>query len=119
VRGFAARLTAVALAFGACGYFAASAQQSPPRIELVARKFDFGTAEVRLKKGQPVTFVLSAQDFVHGFSVPDFNVRVDVVPSKRVEVTITPDKAGKFHFLCDNFCGEDHDKMGGFLIVTD
>ncbi len=122
MRGLAARLTAVALVFGAGGYFAAwaqQAQQAPERIELVARKFDFGTAEIKLKKGRPVTFVLTGADFVHGFSVPDFNVRVDVIPGKPVEVTITADKAGRFHFLCDNFCGEDHDKMSGFLVVSD
>ena len=28
-------------------------------------------------------------------------------------------KAGKFHFLCDNFCGAGHDEMSGFLIVEE
>ena len=72
----------------------------------------------RLKKGKPVTFALTTSDFVHGFNVPDFNVRADLIPGKTVEVTFTPDRAGRFAFLCDNFCGEGHDRMSGFLVVS-
>jgi cytochrome c oxidase subunit 2 len=36
-----------------------------------------------------------------------------------VEVTFTPDRAGRFVFLCDNFCGEGHDRMTGFLLVLE
>ena len=85
----------------------------------MAAKFAFGPKEIRVKKGQRITIVLTSPDFVHGFSVPDFNVRADGIPGKTVEVTFVADKAGKFIFLCDNFCGEDHDKMTGFLIVTE
>ena len=30
-----------------------------------------------------------------------------------------PDRAGRFVFLCDNFCGEGHDRMTGFLVVEE
>lgn len=46
-------------------------------------------------------------------------VRVDLIPGKFVEITLIPRKAGRFHYLCDNFCGEGHDKMSGMLIVPD
>ena len=89
------------------------------RIAVEAKKFAFGPKEVRVKKGERITIVLTTPDFVHGFAVPDFNVRADAIPGKTVEVTFVADKAGKFTFVCDNFCGEDHDKMMGFLIVTE
>lgn len=66
-----------------------------------------------------MTLVISSEDFVHGFSVPDFNARVDLVPGKTVELTFTPNRVGQFVFLCDNFCGDGHDKMVGTLTVTD
>lgn len=98
----------------------ASAADAPAhRIAVDARKFEFGPKEIRVRKGQRVTFVLTSPDFVHGFSVPDFNVRADGIPGKTVEITFVADKAGKFIYLCDNFCGEGHDKMTGFLIVTE
>lgn len=118
----ALRFAAVATVFGAAGYlsaFIANGAAGPVRVKLEARKFDFSATEIRVKKGQPVTLVLSGNDFVHGFSVPDFNVRADIIPGKTVEVTFTPGRTGRFHFLCDNFCGEGHDRMAGFLVVTD
>jgi cytochrome c oxidase subunit 2 len=98
---------------------AAAADAPVARIDIEAQKFSFGPKEVRVKKGSRVTIVLTSRDFVHGFSVPDFNVRADAIPGKTVEVTFVADKAGKFTFVCDNFCGEDHDKMMGFLVVSE
>ncbi len=117
----AARLFAVAATFGTIGYWAGGLAQNTQatRIEVVAAKYAFSQTELRLKKGRAVTLVLSSADFPHGFSVPDFNVRADIIPGKSASVTITPDRAGKFPFLCDNFCGEGHDRMSGFLIVED
>jgi len=89
------------------------------RIELRATKYAFSQNEIRLKKGRPVTFILSTPDFPHGFSVPDFGVRTDVIPGRVVSVTFTPERTGRFAFLCDNFCGEGHDRMSGFLVVID
>ena len=119
---FAWRCTAIAVFFGIAGYFAAAVAlgaAGAERIALTATKFEFSAKEIRLKKRKPVTFVLTTSDFVHGFNVPDFNVRADFIPGKTIEVTFTPDRAGQFAFLCDNFCGEGHDHMSGFLIVTD
>jgi len=110
-----------AIAFGgAAGYFAAAAAgERGTRVELAASKFEFSAREIRVRRGQPVTFILRASDFVHGFSVPDFHVRTDLVPGKTIALTFTPDKTGRFAFLCDNFCGEGHDHMSGVLVVTD
>ena len=119
--GYLLRLAAIAAAAGTAGYFAAAlaAAAEPERIALSATKFAFSSKEIKLRKGRPVTFVLSSLDFVHGFSVPDFNVRKDTIPGKTVELTFTPDRSGRFIFLCDNFCGEGHDQMAGVLVVTD
>jgi cytochrome c oxidase subunit 2 len=89
------------------------------RIHVDAQKFVFAPQEIKVKKGQRVTIVLTSPDFVHGFSVPDFKARADGVAGKSVEVTFVADKAGKFVFLCDTFCGEHHDRMSEFLMVTE
>lgn len=113
-------LLAMAGVCGSAGYYAAEAANGGgQRIAVAATKFDFSAREIRVKKGRPVTFVLTTPDFVHGFAIPDFNTRADLIPGKTVEVTFTPDRSGRFVFLCDNFCGEGHDKMTGFLVVTE
>jgi len=114
--------SAKALALAAlCGLLCLSqaSAASSRRIELGAKKFEYSQREIRVKKGEQVTFVIRAEDFEHGFSLPDFNVRADLIPGKAVEVTLTPDRAGSFTFLCDNFCGDDHENMSGTLIVED
>ena len=117
------RLSAIALVCGAAPLYwvsaASNAQEPPPRIAVEARKFEFGPKEIRVKKGQRITIVLTSSDFVHGFAMPDFSVRADGIPGKTIEVTFVADKVGKFIYLCDNFCGEGHDRMSGFLIVTE
>ena len=102
----------------ACATFAVGLA-APRRILVKAAKFEFTPNEILLRKGESVVFVLTATDFPHGFSLPDFKVRADFFPGKTVELNFTPDKSGRFHLLCDNFCGEGHDMMSGWLVVTE
>jgi cytochrome c oxidase subunit II len=74
-------------------------------------------APLGLKKGVPVVFELTTTDTVMGFSIPDFKVRADIIPGKVTQLPFTPDRAGKFAFLCDVFCGSGHEDMQGTLIV--
>jgi cytochrome c oxidase subunit II len=115
------RCIVAAAAAGSGGYLAAGALDERPAIRLVvnAQKYDWGSTEIRVRKGERVTLALTTTDFVHGFSIPDFGVRVDLVPGRTVEVVFAADRTGRFAFLCDNFCGEGHDRMSGFLVVTD
>ena len=52
------------------------------RIPLAAKKFEFSVTEIRTRVGVPVTLVLSSADFVHGFAIPDLDVRIDLVPGQ-------------------------------------
>lgn len=88
-------------------------------IRLVAKKFVFTPSEIVLKKGQPVVFELTTLDFGHGFKIPDLDFRADFVPDKVTVVRLLPEKAGKFDFVCDNFCGSGHEEMEGRIIVED
>jgi cytochrome c oxidase subunit II len=112
-------LAASLLLGGDAGWLARAQQPSTRRIEVTVARFFFRPAQIALKRGEPVTLALTSLDFVHGFSVPDFNLRADMIPGKAVEVTFTPDKSGKIPLLCDNFCGDGHERMSGFLIVSD
>jgi cytochrome c oxidase subunit 2 len=40
------------------------------------------------------------------------------MPGQVTRVTLKPDSAGEFDFLCDNFCGTGHEEMNGEIIVT-
>jgi len=116
-RFFIALLVAGSAAEGAFVFRRAAAAQG--EVEIQASKFEFTPATVKVKRGQPVTFVLTSVDRIHGFKMPDFGVRTDILPDKETRVTITPEKAGTFAYFCDIFCGDGHEDMGGTLIVED
>ncbi len=89
------------------------------RIKLTVKRFEYSQKEIRVKKDVPVVIEITSEDVPHGFSIPDFKVRADVVlPGKVTEVRFTPDKVGQFQYLCDIFCGTRHEEVDGTLIVT-
>jgi len=107
-----------ALAVAGVGVGGAFAQAAPRVVKVSARRFVFTPNEIALRKGEPVVFELTTEDVFMGFNVPDFNVRSDIVPGKAMRLSLTPDKAGRFTFLCDVFCGDGHEGMSGTLSVT-
>lgn len=88
-------------------------------IRIVAQRFSYTLNEIVLKKGQPVVLEFTSLDFVHGFKIPDLNIRADLPPGKVTKMRITPEKEGVYDFLCDNFCGSGHEEMSGRIIVKD
>ena len=88
-------------------------------IHVVAQRFVYTPGEIVLKKGQPVVLEFESLDFTHGFNIPDLKIRADLPPGQLTRLRLTPDKAGVYDFLCDNFCGSGHEIMNGRIIVKD
>ena len=101
----------------ALGGAARLAAGTPNEVSIAASKFEFTPDTVKAKAGQPVTFVLTSLDRIHGFKMPAFGIRTDIVPDQETRVTITPTKTGTFVFFCDIFCGDGHEDMSGTLVV--
>jgi cytochrome c oxidase subunit 2 len=109
----------VALGIGVAAMVGPALADDPPVIHITAKRFEYRPHTLTLKKGAPVVFELTALDRVHGFNLPDFGVRTDVVPGRPTRIRVTPDRAGEFVFHCDVFCGDGHEEMSGTLIVTE
>ena len=88
-------------------------------VQLNAKKFVYTPHTVVLKRGVPVVLELTALDRVHGFNLPDFSMRADLVPGQVARLRLTPDKTGTFVFFCDVFCGDGHETMSGTLTVKE
>jgi cytochrome c oxidase subunit 2 len=73
--------------------------------------------EVRVPVGRPVLFSLAATDVVHGFSLPSFRVKQDVVPGRLTRLWIQAARPGTFEIVCQQFCGVSHYKMRGELVA--
>jgi cytochrome c oxidase subunit 2 len=81
--------------------------------------FEFKPSEITLKKDVPVVFELISQDRRHGFTLPEFHMRADVMPGTVERLRFVPGKTGTFTFLCDVFCGDKHEEMSGTITVVE
>ncbi len=88
-------------------------------VKVEAKRFSYSPASITLRRGVPVVLEFASLDFVHGFKVPDLNLRADLPPGQVTRVAFTPERAGRFEFLCDNFCGSGHEEMNGEIVVVD
>jgi len=67
--------------------------------------------------GKTVRLVLASQDVVHSFYVPAFRIKHDVVPGTYETLWFTPTKTGSFPIECTQYCGVQHAKMKGEVVV--
>jgi cytochrome c oxidase subunit 2 len=96
----------------------AGAQAREPQVvKIVAQRFRYTPSDFRVKAGRPVLLEFTALDFVHGFHLPDLNLRADLPPGTVTRVAIAAQPPGVHDFLCDNFCGDGHEGMHGRMIV--
>jgi cytochrome c oxidase subunit II len=103
---------------GALWAFAARGQDAPVRVvKLKAERFHYTPSEITLKAGEAIMLEISSLDFVHGLSIPDIKVRADLPPGRITKLALKFDKPGTYEFLCDNFCGSEHEEMSGRFIV--
>jgi cytochrome c oxidase subunit II len=80
--------------------------------------FDVVTAnELHLPVGRPAVLRLEAPDVIHSFWVPRLGGKRDVVPGRRLHITLTPATAGEYLGQCAEFCGVSHALMGLRVIV--
>lgn len=61
--------------------------------------------------GKPVVVNLVAQDVLHGFFIPAFRVKRDVVPGMKNHVWFMAPKAGSYDLFCSQYCGTGHSAM--------
>ena len=94
-------------------------QEQPRVITITAKRFAFSPAEITLKKGETVKLLLNAEDVTHGFFSKALKADELIVPGKTAEVTIAPEKAGKYTVICHHFCGAGHGNMKMTITVVD
>jgi cytochrome c oxidase subunit 2 len=75
------------------------------------------SAELYLPKNKPVKLDLISLDVIHGFSVPSFRIKEDVVPGKNNTIWFIPQELGEFHIFCSYYCGLNHSMMGSNVVV--
>jgi len=74
-------------------------------------------SEVRVPVGKPVKFLMKSSDVIHGFYLPQFRVKQDVLPGSYTYLWVLPEKEGRFDIFCTQYCGTGHSVMRAVMIV--
>ena len=88
-------------------------------VRITARKFEFAPREIALRVGEAVVFELESLDRLHGFDAPSFGLKGEFVPGQITKLRFVPQRAGKFGFTCNVFCGDGHEEMDGEIVVLE
>jgi cytochrome c oxidase subunit 2 len=76
------------------------------------------TTELYLALDKPVKLELRSLDVIHGFFVPAFRIKEDVVPGRQNYTWFAPSRLGSFDIQCTVICGVNHAKMLSKAIVV-
>jgi cytochrome c oxidase subunit 2 len=74
--------------------------------------------ELHLVKGKQVLLMMTSQDVIHSFWVPEFRVKQDLVPGRITELRITPIRDGNYKVRCAELCGTSHAYMEKPVVVS-
>jgi cytochrome c oxidase subunit 2 len=64
-----------------------------------------------------IKLLMTSQDVIHSFFVPAFRIKQDVLPGRYTTLWFEATKTGEYQLFCAEFCGTDHSRMTGSVIV--
>jgi cytochrome c oxidase subunit II len=73
--------------------------------------------DLHVPVNKPVRFLMTSEDVIHDFFVPDMRVKHDIIPGRYTEVWFNPIAMGKHVITCAEYCGKGHSDMHGVLTV--
>src|SRR5690606_38120402 len=75
--------------------------------------------EVTLPVNVPLKVLNRSKDVLHNFAVPQFRVKMDMVPGMVTHYWLTPTRTGTFDVLCMELCGIGHYVMRGRVVIAE
>lgn len=65
----------------------------------------------------PIKLIMSSQDVIHSFFIPNLRIKQDVVPGRYSTLWFQADKVGEYPIFCAEYCGDLHSQMLAKLVV--
>lgn len=117
----------VIFAWGALLYFQA---RTPPRdaseIYVVGKQWMWKIQhpegpreinELHIPVDRDIKLVMTSQDVIHSFFLPEFRLKQDVLPGRYTTLWFRATKPGTYHIFCAQYCGTMHSGMIGQVVV--
>jgi cytochrome c oxidase subunit 2 len=70
-----------------------------------------GDGKLHVPAGVPVRLNMTSRDVIHSFYVPDFRIKMDVVPKRFSTTWFQVNEPGEHALLCAEYCGSGHSNM--------
>ncbi|UOF92247.1 cupredoxin domain-containing protein [Fodinisporobacter ferrooxydans] len=78
---------------------------------VTATDFKWTLDKTDFKVNQPIEFVVTDKEGVHGFSIDGTSVNQPLAPGDAKTIAWTPTKPGTYTIRCNIYCGSGHDQM--------
>lgn len=83
------------------------------QIEVIAKQWSWSfrypnqaaSQELHLPVNQSTRLSLRAEDVIHGFYVPEFRLKQDIVPGRQIALVVTPTRVGQYRLKDSQFSG--------------
>ncbi len=75
--------------------------------------------DLHVPVGVPVKLTMGSEDVIHNVFVPAFRMKQDVIPGRWTRTWFQATKPGVYRLFCNQYCGTNHSKMIGRVIVMD
>jgi cytochrome c oxidase subunit II len=75
--------------------------------------------ELHVPVGRDVKLIMTSQDVIHSFFVPEFRMKQDVLPGRYTMAWFHATKPGTYHLFCAEYCGTQHSGMIGSIVVME
>jgi cytochrome c oxidase subunit 2 len=69
--------------------------------------------------GQSIKMKLASEDVIHSFYIPAFRIKQDAIPGRYTSIWFQATKPGVYHLFCAEYCGAEHSKMIGSIVVME
>lgn len=85
--------------------------------------FDFPNGAVTVNElvvpaGKPIKLLMSSKDVIHSFYIPDFRIKMDVLPNRYTSAWFEAPYPGEHNLFCAEYCGTSHSTMIGRVRVV-
>jgi cytochrome c oxidase subunit 2 len=75
--------------------------------------------ELHVPLGRAVKVTMTSEDVLHSLYFPAFRQKMDVIPGRFTTLWFEATKAGTYHIFCAEYCGTNHSRMIGQVVVLE
>jgi len=94
-------------------------------IQVTARQYNwtftypngYESPNLHMPAGEPVMLLMKSEDVIHSLWVPDFRVKMDLVPGHYTRTWFEAPEPGVHDLVCTEYCGTGHSAMLATVVV--